>query len=259
MAPTDLANASANAVMVPLLPCGDVDAMAEFWHVLGLSTTYRQLRPNPYVSLALGGINLHYYGMPDWEPELSHSTCVIVVPDTQPVHAAFSAGLRQLFGRVPVTGFPRMTRPRPRANNGGLSGFSLIDPAGNWVRVSRAPDATTDLTPTENASTTWTTTAVAPLGKAMENAVVIADSHGDAAQGRKVLAGALRRQQQAPVPERARALAYLVELNLRCDDPDAALEALQDIGALPLDDLDDGERAAVVAARHEAEAVLSER
>jgi hypothetical protein len=255
----ELMRVAALARMVPALPCGDVDAVAEFWNALGLATTYRQLRPNPYLSLEVGQIALQYYGMPDWDPQLSHSTCIILVPDTRPVHEAFSEGLRALFGRVPISGAPRITRPRERANNGGLSGFSVIDPAGNWVRFSRAPDATTDLTPTENASTTWTTTAVDPLGKAMENAVVIADSHGDAAQGRKVLAGALRRQQQAPVPDRARALAYLVELNLRCDDPEAAQEALRDIDDLPLEDLDDDGRAALVAARHEAEAVLSER
>lgn len=257
MGAEELAEAAARAVMVPMLPCADVDAMAEFWHALGLTTTYRQIRPNPYVALRCGGIDLHYYGMPEWNPEESHSTCSIVVPDTEPVHEAFAAGLRELFGRVPLTGAPRMTRPRRRANNGALSGFSLIDPAGNWVRVSRAPEGV-DLSPTEAGATTWTSTAESALGRAVENAVVIADSHGDAAQGRKVLAGALRRASEEPVPERARALAYLVELSLRCDDPAGAQDARHELAALSTDSLDAVGVAAVETARREADAILDE-
>ena len=80
--------------LVPMLPCADVDVMAEFWTALGLTQTYRQLRPNPYVAVALGGINLHYYGMESWDPDQSHSTCGIVVPDTRPLFELFQAGLR---------------------------------------------------------------------------------------------------------------------------------------------------------------------
>jgi len=250
---------AAGAVMVPLLPCADVDEIARFWAALGLRTTYRQLRPNPVVALQRGGIALQYYGMPDWDPELSHSTCVVAVSDTQPVHEAFSAGLRELFGRLPVTGVPRMTRPRARANNGGLSGFSLIDPAGNWIRVSRAPGVSDDLTPGPRDTTTWTSAASGPLGRAVENAVVIADSHGDAEQGRKLLAGALRRSgEDEQVPERARALAYLAELHVRCGDRDAAAQAREALDVLPSDGLDDSGLATLTAARGEAAAVVAE-
>src|SRR5690606_15674701 len=93
---------AATATMVPLLPCGDVGAMADFWVALGLQVTYRQERPNPYVALRRGGIDLHYYGMPGWDPGQSHPTCVVAVSDTAPVYEAFAAGLRALHGRLPV-------------------------------------------------------------------------------------------------------------------------------------------------------------
>lgn len=249
---------AARAFMVPLLPCADVDEMARFWSALGLRTTYRQLRPNPCVALQRGGIALQYYGMPDWNPELSHSTCVLVVPDTQPVHDAFDAGLRELFGRRPLTGAPRMTRPRARANNGGSSGFSLIDPAGNWIRVTRAPTAADDLSSGDGESTTWASSASGRLGRAVENAVVVADSHGDAEQGRKVLAGALRRGEGEPVPERAAALAYLVELHVRCHDLGAAAAARLALDALPTAGLDAAGLATLATARGEAAAVIAE-
>ena len=71
---------AATAVMVPMLPCGDVDAMVEFWSALGLDVTYRQLRPDPYIALGRAGITLHYCGMPDWDPAESHRTCSVAVP-----------------------------------------------------------------------------------------------------------------------------------------------------------------------------------
>ena len=125
--------------MVPMLPCADVEAMVEFWAALGLRRTDHQLRRQPSGAVTLGGIELQYYRVDGWEPAQSHSTCAVVVPDTRPLFELFSAGLRALYGRVPVAGFPRITRPRERAGDGGLSGFSVIDPAGNWVRVMRTP------------------------------------------------------------------------------------------------------------------------
>jgi hypothetical protein len=50
--------------------------------------------------------------MGDVEPGASHSTCSIVVPRTAPLYERFRDGLRSRYGRVPVTGFARMTRPR---------------------------------------------------------------------------------------------------------------------------------------------------
>lgn len=233
-AATSFDGVAATAVMIPLLPCGDVDAMAEFWTALGLELTYRQLRPNPYVALRRGGIDLHYYGMPAWHPEESHSTCSVVVADTAPVYEAFAIGLRGLYGRLPLAGTPRVTRPRRRANNAGLSGFSLVDPAGNWLRVARAPES--PVLPREGGLTSWSSAGGGPLARATENAVVIADSHGDVSQARKVLTGALRRalvtDEPPPAVEHAPALGYLAELAVRAGDPDAARALLADLEEL---------------------------
>lgn len=240
------------AHMIPMLPCGDVDEMADFWTVLGLRVTYRQLRPNPYVALGLGGIDLHYFGLPGHEPENSWSTCGIVVPDTGPLYELFATGLRARYGRLPVSGLPRITRPRARANNAALSGFSVVDPAGNWVRVSRAPETGHEPRAVGDR-VEWVTTADGPLTRAVENAVVLADSHGDVEQALRVLSGAVARNGQAPVPELAPALAYLVELHARAGDLPAArhtrlrLAALGDSSALSSAD-----RAALAAALEEA-------
>ncbi|MFI2102104.1 hypothetical protein ACH436_02340 [Isoptericola sp. NPDC019693] len=228
---------AARAFIVALLPCGgseaEQDAMVAFWSALGLEVTYRQRRPYPVVSFGRGGIQLQYYGMPDWDPEASHSTCVVVVPDTEPVYESFAAGLRSLYGRLPVSGAPRVTRPRRRANNAGLSGFSLIDPAGNWVRVTRAPDPGTEFATGEGGTMTWTAGGGGALARATENAVVLADSKGDVAQARKTLGGAVRRARAATgAAELAPALAYLVELAVRAGDLAAAGELVAELEAL---------------------------
>lgn len=255
-----LDDALARARMVPLLPCGgdeaDLDVMVAFWEALGMTVTYRQRRPNPMVAFERGGLQLQYYGMPGWDPGQSHSTCLLVVPDTQPVHDAFAAGLRALYGRLPVTGTPRVTRPRRRANNAGLSGFSLVDPAGNWVRVTRVPDSQPD--PGRGGTAPWTSEGGGPLARAVENAVVVADSHGDVDQARKALGGAVRRATatgDAPPPhELAPALAYLVELAVRAGDAGAARDGLARLEALAAGSKD----AAVGAAVEEARAVLAD-
>ncbi len=126
-----------DATMVPALPCQDIDELRDFWTALGFDVTYRQLRPNPYLAVRRGGVDIHYFGLDGLAPQDSYSTCIVVVDDTAPVFEALAAGLRARYGRLPLTGFPRITRPRRRANAGGTTGFSLVDPAGNWVQVMR--------------------------------------------------------------------------------------------------------------------------
>nr|WP_281497113.1 hypothetical protein [Ornithinimicrobium sp. F0845] len=234
-----------------MLPCADIDEIGQFWTALGLRVTYRQLRPNPYVVLGLGGIDLHYYGMPGHDPEQSHSTCGIVVSDTEPLHALFAKGFRESYGTVPQSGAPRMTRPRRRANNAGLSGFSVIDPAGNWVRVSRRPASEEEKARAVDDRLEWASSGGGPLARALENAVVQGDSHGDPEQAHRILAGALARHPDATVADRAAAWAYAAELRLRLDDPAGAREAAGEVEALDDPGLTGEDRAAVDRARRE--------
>ncbi|HEU5484372.1 MAG TPA: VOC family protein [Microlunatus sp.] len=233
----------ASAQMVPLLPCGDIQQLVDFWADLGLQVTYRQQRPNPYLALMRGGLVLHYYAMPDWDPELSHSTCVVTVSDTGPLYELFATGLRNRFGRLPVQGAPRITRPRKRVNNEGLTGFSLVDPAGNWIRVSRRAPAGSSDAEHDDAGR---------LARALDNAVVLADSHGNPRQAQKILAGAVQREADAPVRELAPALGFLAELALRVGDRDRAVALRAQLAALSADTADTADTAADHGARRQA-------
>ncbi len=196
--------------MVPLLPCASIDEMADFGQLLGLQIAYRQVRPNPYLALEDDdGLVVHYFGLDDFAPEDSYSSCVVVVDEIGPLFDRFAAGLRSRYGKLPMTGYPRITRPRRRKNADNLSGFSLIDPAGNWIRVIAARPSPVDPEPAHD-----------PLSRALDNAVVLADSHGDVAQARKILAGALARHRGQDLgPQRTAAEEFLAELDARSANP----------------------------------------
>jgi hypothetical protein len=205
----------ANEVTVPLLPCRDIDEIAGFYAVLGFRTTYRQQRPNPYVALRREDLHLHFFAMPEFDPDASYGSCLVLVDDIGALHRAFADGMRAAYGKVLVSGTPRMTRPRVRRNTGRLTGFSVVDPGGNWIRITaKAPEP-----------------ASGPhgrLARALENAVVLADSKGDPAQAAKILDGALAKAGPGDDPATmAEALAYRAELALVLDDTATAAAALE--------------------------------
>ena len=208
------------ARMIPLLPCGDLDEALAFYGALGFEVTYRQYRPYPCAGFQRGPLDLQVYGMPDWDPMLSHSTCIVLVDDTEALWREWADGLRGRYGKIPVKGLPRMTRPRRRANADGASGFSLVDPSGNWVRVFGEG-------PGEAAATT-------PLGRALDNAVVLADSKGDPVQALKILSAAVRRADEtSSTDDRDAALSFVAELQERLGDDDAAAATRARLPAQP--------------------------
>ncbi|TDV51092.1 hypothetical protein [Actinophytocola oryzae] len=184
----------ANELTIPLLPCPSIDEIASFYEMLGFEITYRQTRPNPHVAVRREDINLHFFGMDDYDPTQSYSTCLVIVADTSELFEAFAAGMRAVHGKLLVSGIPRMTRPRLR--NDRYTGFTVVDPGGNWIRIhkaAKAPEARTK------------------LAKAMEDAARQADARGDERQGLKILEGALKRA-TGDEPELQAAREYRDEL-----------------------------------------------
>src|SRR5688500_15618734 len=125
----------ANERMYPCLPCGNLDESITFYEALGFKRTYRQMRPNPYAVVALEDMHIHLFGMEGFNAADSYATVIVVVPDPQSLYDAFAARLREMFGKLPIAGIPRITRPRKRF--GTVHGFSMIDPGGNWLRISK--------------------------------------------------------------------------------------------------------------------------
>ncbi|MEV0585229.1 hypothetical protein [Nonomuraea sp. NPDC050310] len=215
--------------VIPCLPCRFLDDILPFYAALGFELTYRQDRPNPYAALRREGIELHFFGLPEFDPEQSLGNVVVLVPDTEALHKAFAAGLRAAFGKIPVSGMPRMTRPRRMQGTAG--GFTVIDPGGNWVRFSRYKEDADEPGAEEGR-----------LARVVSTAARQADSHGDEHAGIRVLEIGLERHADAPAVQRLPALVYLAELRIRTGDRDAAAALLAEVEAL---ELSDAERAAV--------------
>jgi hypothetical protein len=215
----------ANEITVPLLPCPDIDEIEAFYTMLGFTRTSYQARPYPHVSVRREDINLHFFVLPDFNPEDSYGSCLVIVPDTGELYRAFAEGMRAAHGKILVTGIPRMTRPRRRKNADNMSGFAVIDPGGNWIRIHAAP--------ADSASEP----ARSRLGKSLDSAVVMGDSRGTADQAVRILDGALARDDATATPvDLVNALAYRAELAVRTDDPDGAHEFLTRAAAVALTD-----------------------
>ncbi|MEV0617776.1 VOC family protein [Nonomuraea sp. NPDC050404] len=205
--------------VIPLLPCRHLDDVLPFYEALGFEVTYRQERPNPYADVRRGGIQVGLFGVPEFDPAESMGSIVVVVDDTEPLYKAFAAGLRAAFGKVPVSGIPRMTRPRRM--QGTTGGFMVVDPGGNWLRISRRKAEEED--PSEGR-----------LARVVATAARQGDSHGDEAAGIRVLEIGLARHSDASPAQRLPALVYLAELRLRTGDRDGAAAALAELGDLEL-------------------------
>jgi len=219
----------ANERTYPCLPCRDLDEAIGFYESLGFARTYRQMRPNPYAVVAREDIQIHLFGMENFDPAQSYGSVIVVVPDPDALYRAFATGLRSAYGKLPTAGIPRILRPRKRY--GTVRGFSVVDPGGNWLRVSKSGD-------TEEA-----VTETAPgLAKIVDVAARLGDAHGDDAAALKTLESGLARFVDAPAIDRARALIYRAELAVRLNDHALARSSLSETQALALTD---AERAAL--------------
>ncbi len=182
----------ANEVAIPQLPCRSIDEVTEFYEALGFCVTYRQVRPNPYVAFRREDLEMHFFAIEGFDVTDSYGACALYVPDTGALYRAFADGLRAAYGKVPVSGIPRITAPRRRKNDGRRTGFTMVDPGGNWIRVFNHPEKPEPVPappPTANR-----------LATTLENAVVLGDSKGDTAQAVKILDATLAREGERAHP-----------------------------------------------------------
>jgi hypothetical protein len=225
----------ANERTYSCLPFPNVDEAITFYEALGFTQTYRQVKPNPYAVVALEEIQIHLFGMPNFNPADSYGTVIVVVPDPDALYQQFAAGLRAAYGKLPVAGIPRLLRPRKKF--GTVRGFSVVDVGGNWLRISKLGD-------TEEEAAAEKATGLAQV---LLVATRLGDAHGDDAKALKTLETGLKRYPDAPPLDQAQALLYRAELAVRLNDQALAAASLAAVRALALNDADQASIAAELA------------
>lgn len=209
----------ANERIYPCLPCANLDEAISFYETLGFKRTYRQMRPNPYAVVALEDIQIHLFGIEGFNAAESYGCAIVVVPDPDSLYRAFAAGLRESFGKLPVAGIPRILRPRKKY--GTVRGFSVVDPGGNWLRISKLGDAEEE-------------GKAEGLAGIVDVATRLGDAHGDERMALKTLESGLARFAGAAAVDRARAYLYRAELAVRTDNRELARLSLAAAEALEL-------------------------
>jgi catechol 2,3-dioxygenase-like lactoylglutathione lyase family enzyme len=214
----------------PCLPCDDIDESIAFYESLGFKKTYRQVRPNPYAVVALEDIQIHLFGIEGFNPAESYGSVIVAVPDPDSLYHDFAAGLRKTYGKLPVSGIPRILRPRKKY--GTVRGFSVVDPGGNWLRIYKLGEFEQEDS-AEKAE---------GLAQIIYVAARLGDAHGDEALALKTLESGLARFPNAGAIELAKAYLYRAELAVRTNDHELAQVSLT---AAELLELTDDEKAAL--------------
>lgn len=206
---------------IPCLPCISLTETLDFYQAIGFEVTYQQASPYVWAATKRGGFNLHFYGLKGLKPEECHSCCLVQVDDPEPLHKTFSEALRAKLGKLPVAGFPRITRFKP-----GQTRFTVVDPNGNSVVYLRRDEP-------EGKDQKLT-----GLAKALATATRLRDSKNDDASAAKVLDVALARYQDAPPLDRARALAARAELAVALGEVELLRAVRAELQAIDLPDQD---------------------
>jgi catechol 2,3-dioxygenase-like lactoylglutathione lyase family enzyme len=212
----------ANERTYPCLPCGNLDESLSFYEALGFKTTYRQTRPNPHAVVALEDIAIHLFGMEGFNPADSYGSVIVTVPDPDELYRTFATRLREAFGKLPTVGIPRILRPRKKF--GTVSGFSVIDPGGNWLRIYRLGDTEEQDAPEK----------VEGLMQIIHVASRLGDSRGDEALALKTLENGIMRYTDAAALDRAKAYLYRATLAIRLNNQELAQSSLAAATSLAL-------------------------
>jgi hypothetical protein len=197
----------ASPTTIPVLPCISLTETVAFYGALGYQVTHQQTSPNVYLATRRGDVHLHFMGMAKLDPASAYSTCLVIVPEVEALHATFAAALRGLLGRLPVSGRPRISRMKK-----GQSRFTVVDAAGNsvvYIRQDAPDDYDEGRRPAESRSR---------LGRALATAARLRDFRNDDAMAARVLATALRHDDAGTPLERGRALAMRAEIAAAQDD-----------------------------------------
>lgn len=214
----------ADEQVFPCLPCNSINDIVTFYKALGFEVIYLLERPRNYAVVQRGNITLHFFTMKGFKPADSYGTCYIAVSDVEALYRDFAAGLRKQYGKLPVTGIPRLLPIRNRVE--GERRFNVIDPGGNWIRIGQQVEKS-ELDGDDDLK-------ASKLSRALKGAIFTDESKGDTPLAAQMLDEALAKHPDAPAAHRFQALVVRVGLAIALNDFDGAHRHLDDLRAISL-------------------------
>ncbi|MEU5774038.1 VOC family protein [Streptomyces venezuelae] len=211
--------------MIPLLPCRTVQPVVDFYTALGFETTFFQKSPYPYAVVERGRIELQFFAMKEYAPQQSYSGCYVVTDDVETLYAAFRAGLKAAYGRIPSRGLPRIGPLKDMSY--GMRQFLMTDPGGNSIRVGQQISEDHSMRPVPKGT----------FARALHMADLFVDSKEDLPGAAKIIDRALGLTDERPTPEQElRLLVLRADLARRLGDDGLADRLLARAAAVPLAD-----------------------
>lgn len=208
---------------IPILPCRTLQPVLDFYVALGFEVTFQQRSPNPYAVVQRGGIELQFFGLKQYEPAESVSTCYVRTDDVDGLYAAFRAGLKEAYGRVPARGLPRIGPLKDMSY--GMRQFLMTDPGGNCVRVGQPTSEDQHHRPAPRET----------FARALHHASLLADSKEDPALAAKVIDRVLGLEGEKPTEVRLLQLLVLrADVAARLGDDEKAASVLARAAAVRL-------------------------
>ncbi|MEV3987332.1 VOC family protein [Streptomyces sp. NPDC049837] len=208
---------------IPMLPCRTIQPVLDFYTVLGFEVTFQQRSPNPYAVVERGGIQLHFFGMKQYEPTESYSTCYIRTDDVDGLHEVFRSRLKAAYGRIPTRGLPRIGPLKDTSH--GVRQFLVTDPGGNCLRIGQPTSQDHHHRPAPKET----------FSRALHHASLLADSRDDPAGAAKIIDRVLRMDDEQPTPVRLlRLLALRADVARRLGDEETATSMLARAAAVHL-------------------------
>ncbi|MEW2387916.1 VOC family protein [Streptomyces venezuelae] len=211
--------------MIPLLPCRTVQPVVDFYTALGFETTFFQKSPYPYAVVERGRIELQFFAMKEYDPQQSYSGCYVVTDDVETLYAAFRAGLKAAYGRIPSRGLPRIGPLKDMSY--GMRQFLMTDPGGNSIRVGQQISEDQSMRPVPKGT----------FARALHMADLFVDSKEDLPGAAKIIDRALGLTDERPTPEQElRLLVLRADLARRLGDDGLADRLLARAAGVPLAD-----------------------
>ncbi|MFD3975212.1 VOC family protein [Streptomyces cyaneofuscatus] len=213
---------------IPLLPCRTelIQSVVDFYTALGFETTHLQKSPYAYAVVERGAVELQLYGMKDYDPGTSHSSCYVLTDDVDGLHAAFRSGLKTAYGRIPTRGLPRIGPLKDMSY--GVRQFLATDPTGNTIRVGQVIG---DDGAQESAATAPRET----FARALHMADLFADSKQDYPGAARIIDRVLKLEDEQPTPvQRVRLLVLRGDIAQRLGDAEGARGWLEEAGSVQL-------------------------